>query len=82
MIRAKAPGKLYIAGEYAVVEPGQPAVLVAVDRYLTVHLEVGVAASVGRVHSSAYERGPLVWAREQDGGRIVVADVRDSAEED
>ena len=59
MIRAKAPGKLYIAGEYAVVEPGQPAVLVAVDRYLTVHLEVGEAASVGRVHSSAYERGPL-----------------------
>ncbi|HLS64230.1 MAG TPA: phosphomevalonate kinase [Ruania sp.] len=78
MIRAKAPGKLYIAGEYAVVEPGQPAVLVAVDRYLTVHLEVGEAASVGRVHSSAYERGPLVWAREQDGGRIVVAhDPRD-----
>lgn len=73
MIRAKAPGKLYIAGEYAVVEPGQPALLVAVDRYLTVQLEVGqAAADVGRVHSSAYERGPLVWAREKDGGSIVV----------
>lgn len=33
---ARAPGKLFIAGEYAVVEPGQPAVLVAVDRHLTV----------------------------------------------
>lgn len=73
MIRAQAPGKLYVAGEYAVVEPGQPAVLVAVDRYLTVQLEVGEpAAGVGRVHSSAYDGGPLVWAREQDGGDIVV----------
>lgn len=71
MISARAPGKLYIAGEYAVVEPGQPAVLVAVDRYLTVHLDLG-EHGVGRVHSSAYERGPLVWAREQDSGRIVV----------
>lgn len=33
---ARAPGKLFVAGEYAVVEPGEPAILVAVDRYLTV----------------------------------------------
>ncbi|MGW7089689.1 phosphomevalonate kinase [Streptomyces sp. NPDC054871] len=31
-----APGKLFVAGEYAVVEPGTPAILVAVDRYVTV----------------------------------------------
>ncbi|MFF6828840.1 phosphomevalonate kinase [Streptomyces longwoodensis] len=31
-----APGKLYVAGEYAVVEPGHRAVLVAVDRHVTV----------------------------------------------
>ncbi|MFI2115114.1 phosphomevalonate kinase [Streptomyces rubiginosohelvolus] len=31
-----APGKLFVAGEYAVVEPGVPAVLVAVDREITV----------------------------------------------
>ncbi|MDQ1064661.1 phosphomevalonate kinase [Streptomyces canus] len=31
-----APGKLFVAGEYAVVEPGNPAVLVAVDRQVTV----------------------------------------------
>ncbi|GAA4118044.1 phosphomevalonate kinase [Enteractinococcus coprophilus] len=30
------PGKLYVAGEYAVVTPGQPAILIAVDRYMTV----------------------------------------------
>lgn len=73
MISAQAPGKLYIAGEYAVVEPGESAVLVAVDRYLTVHLDLGdQAADAGRVHSNAYERGLLVWAREQSTGRIVV----------
>ena len=28
---ARAPGKLYVAGDYAVVEPGHRAVLVAVN---------------------------------------------------
>ncbi|MFI6340941.1 phosphomevalonate kinase [Streptomyces sp. NPDC050535] len=32
----RAPGKLFVAGEYAVVESGTPAVLVAVDRQITV----------------------------------------------
>jgi phosphomevalonate kinase len=31
-----APGKLFVAGEYAVVDPGNPAILVAVDRHITV----------------------------------------------
>ncbi|WP_062107233.1 phosphomevalonate kinase [Bacillus niameyensis] len=30
----KVPGKLFIAGEYAVTEPGQPSVVIAVDRFL------------------------------------------------
>lgn len=30
-----APGKLYIAGEYAVVHAGNPSILIAVDRYVT-----------------------------------------------
>ncbi|MGW4366487.1 phosphomevalonate kinase [Nocardia takedensis] len=34
MITVAAPGKLYIVGEYAVLEPGSPAVLVGVDRYV------------------------------------------------
>jgi isopentenyl-diphosphate delta-isomerase len=37
-ITARAPGKLFIAGEYAVTNPGSPAVLVAVDKYVTVRL--------------------------------------------
>ncbi|MFJ8477007.1 phosphomevalonate kinase [Kitasatospora sp. NPDC094011] len=34
-VARRAPGKLFVAGEYAVVEPGTPALLVAVDRHLT-----------------------------------------------
>lgn len=45
MIEASAPGKLFIVGEYAVVEPGEPAVLIAVDRFLHVQL-VETAAPV------------------------------------
>lgn len=38
MIVTRAPGKLFLAGEYAVVTPGEPAILVAVDRYIHVRL--------------------------------------------
>ena len=39
MITVKAPGKLYIAGEYAVVEPGCPAILVGLNRYVYATIE-------------------------------------------
>ncbi|WP_067535419.1 phosphomevalonate kinase [Nocardia crassostreae] len=48
MITAEIPGKLYVAGEYAVLEPGGTAVLVAVDRYLTVRLSPAAANAPGR----------------------------------
>ncbi len=64
MIETRAPGKLFIAGEYAVVDPGEPAVLVAVDRYLTVRLTP--SADAGRIHSSEYGRVPLEWTRRDD----------------
>ncbi|MFE5775062.1 phosphomevalonate kinase [Brachybacterium sp. NPDC056505] len=70
MIETRAPGKLYIAGEYAVVEPGHPAILVAVDRYLTVRLTEAIG--MGRVHSSRYGHGPVTWVRDADGDTIVV----------
>lgn len=38
MITRRAPGKLFVAGEYAVLRPANPAVLVAVDRYVTVSI--------------------------------------------
>jgi phosphomevalonate kinase len=39
--RVKVPGKLMIAGEYAVLESNQPAVVLAVDRYVTAYIEPG-----------------------------------------
>ncbi|WP_029145847.1 phosphomevalonate kinase [Microbacterium luticocti] len=68
MIRAQAPGKLFIAGEYAVVEPGEPAVLVAVDRHITVELES--ATGRGSISSDQYGREPVLWTR--DGGVVVL----------
>ena len=56
-----APGKLYIAGEYAVVEPGHRAVLVALDRFITVR--AAAAEGSGRISSDLYEDGPLTWRR-------------------
>ncbi len=64
-IVARAPGKLFVAGEYAVVSPGEPSVLIAVDRYLTVSLTESVGA--GSIHSPEYGRIPLRWTRGADG---------------
>lgn len=68
MIEVSAPGKLFIAGEYAVVEPGYPAVLIAVDRFVTVTLES--SAGQGRLISDQFGRLPVVWRR--DGDRLVI----------
>lgn len=35
MISRRAPGKLFVAGEFAILEPGRSAIVVAVDRYVT-----------------------------------------------
>jgi phosphomevalonate kinase len=67
-VTARAPGKLFIAGEYAVVTPGEPAVLVAVDRHLTVSVTESVGS--GSIHSPEYGRLPLRWTRSADGLRI------------
>lgn len=74
MIIAKAPGKLYIAGEYAVVENQYPAVLVALNQFVTCtirptsHLE-------GSITSHQYENMGLSWRR---NGDQMVIDRRDN----
>ncbi|MFT3944742.1 MAG: phosphomevalonate kinase [Ancrocorticia sp.] len=67
----KAPGKLYIAGEYAVVEPGFPAVLIAVDRYVTVR--VRDAADTGRITSDLNAGSQLEWYR-RDADMVIEPD--------
>lgn len=68
MIEAKAPGKLYIGGEYAVVEPGQPAVLVAVNQFITVKVEK--SENSGSISSSQHKDSPVSWERKD--GKIVL----------
>ncbi|MER7705296.1 phosphomevalonate kinase [Kitasatospora sp. NPDC097605] len=55
-----APGKLFVAGEYAVVEPGGAAVLVAVDRYVTA-TATEPAAGPGVLLSSDLTAAPVRW---------------------
>ncbi|MDF0478867.1 phosphomevalonate kinase [Vagococcus sp. PNs007] len=61
MIKASAPGKLYIAGEYSVLEPGHPAILVALDQYITVNLKETIGQGTIR---SSYSNGlSIPWTR-------------------
>ncbi len=68
MIQTKAPGKLFIAGEYAVVEPGQPAVLVALDSFITVTLRP--ARDYGTIASDHHDP-TVTWWRQPQTGAVV-----------
>ncbi|MEU8090779.1 phosphomevalonate kinase [Micromonospora chalcea] len=68
-VRHHAPGKLFIAGEYAVLEPGHPALLVAVDRGVDVTVS-GADAHLVVDSDLRPDRARLRW---QDG-RLVAAD--------
>ena len=74
MITEKAPGKLYIAGEYAVVENGYPAILVALDQFVTCKIEESVQ-EVGQIISRQYNNDQLSWRRLGDQ---MVVDKRDN----
>ncbi|MFT8601324.1 phosphomevalonate kinase [Liquorilactobacillus satsumensis] len=73
MITVKAPGKLYIAGEYAVVETGFPAILVALNQFVTVTVEE--SSDFGSINSRQYQENSLYWKRE---GNNMVFDNRDN----
>lgn len=74
MITEKAPGKLYIAGEYAVVENGYPAVLVALDQFVTCTIKES-AREMGQIFSRQYHNNQLLWRRMGDQ---MVVDKRDN----
>ncbi|WP_421784605.1 type 2 isopentenyl-diphosphate Delta-isomerase [Gardnerella sp. DNF00983] len=81
-VRSSAPGKLYIAGEYAVVD-GCAAIVAAVNRYVTVsvsdetlneelreNLQKNTPSSrnyCGVITSDGEKYKPLLWARASDG---------------
>ncbi|WP_156009937.1 phosphomevalonate kinase [Streptococcus ruminantium] len=59
--QVSVPGKLFLAGEYAVVEAGYPAIIAAVNQYLTVSVE---EAMQGTIHSSQQPDVYLAWNRQ------------------
>lgn len=81
-VRSSAPGKLYIAGEYAVVD-GCAAIVAAVNRYVTVsvsdetlneelreNLQKNAPSSrnyCGVITSDGEKYKPLLWSRASDG---------------
>ncbi|BDZ43564.1 phosphomevalonate kinase [Paraoerskovia sediminicola] len=72
MITARAPGKLYLAGEYGVLRQGGTAVLTAVDRYVTVEVVTDDRSDDGSDTGSirsAVIGGTLRWDRARDTGR-------------
>lgn len=62
-ISVTAPGKLYLAGEYAVVTAGEPALIMAVNRYLTATIS---KSEVGRLYSSQQPDLHLTWYQKDD----------------
>ncbi|WP_225801855.1 phosphomevalonate kinase [Streptomyces sp. NK15101] len=66
-ITRQAPGKLFIAGEYAVLEPGRPAILVAVDRHIGVTVSAADEADVV-IETDLVPRGARL--RRGDGGLV------------
>ncbi|PXX71788.1 phosphomevalonate kinase [Nocardia tenerifensis] len=71
MITCRAPGKLFIAGEYAVVQPGHRAVLAAIDRYATATVR---AAEGDTTLRSELDGGGTLSCR-RDGDRLVPSTV-------
>ncbi|RRD35701.1 phosphomevalonate kinase [Leucobacter sp. OH2974_COT-288] len=72
-VRVFAPGKLYLAGEYAVTEPGGGAIIVAVNRGITVTVApLPAAAGSSTVTDPVYGAQPCPW--QLCGDRVVIAD--------
>lgn len=72
MIEVTTPGKLFIAGEYAVVEPGHPAIIVAVDQFVTVTVEETTDEGSIHLHNTA-----LTYSLTRRNGELVL-DIREN----
>ena len=64
MINVKVPGKLYIAGEYAVVTPGNKALITAVDSFI--HVSIEPAKHFGTLYSEGLISEQVSWTRNKD----------------
>ncbi|PPF44194.1 phosphomevalonate kinase [Pseudoclavibacter sp. AY1F1] len=59
MIVAEAPGKLFVNGEYAVVEPGRHAIIVGVSKFIRATLRPAVPAEGSTVSSPHFGSQPV-----------------------
>lgn len=57
-MQIKVPGKLYIGGEYAIVEPGQSAILVAIDKFVFADIN---ACEFGEIKSTQFPDTSINW---------------------
>lgn len=64
-VEVAVPGKLYIAGEYAVVTPGHWAILMTVNRFLTVKISKK-SGEVGSLLSTNYSPKAYEWHRQNE----------------
>lgn len=71
MISSFSPGKLYIAGEYAVIEKAHSAIVIAIDQFITVSLKE--SKHMGSIQ--AFDNSPITFNRE---GNKIVLDYRDN----
>lgn len=61
-VQVKVPGKVYVAGEYAVVEADYSAIITAVDSF--VHLELSQNdQDGGHIYSQGFTEEPVNWER-------------------
>lgn len=64
-IQIKVPGKLFIAGEYAVVEKGQSAIITAVDRFIYLRIQE-TRKPYGKIFSKDFTKKPARWTRNRN----------------
>lgn len=61
-VQTNAPGKLYIAGEYAVVEPGQSAIITSINRFVKARISPSNTEH-GSIESVGFTKEPVKWTR-------------------
>src|SRR5574344_717313 len=67
MLEVKVPGKLYLAGEYAVVEPGHKAVVMAIDKFIKVRISY---SDIGQIYVDG--KNPIQYYRKNK--KIILED--------
>ena len=68
-VQVKTPGKLYVAGEYAVVEPGYSAIVTSVNSFIYLSLKES-KAGFGTIHSEGFTNEPVSFVREDGQIRL------------